>query len=74
LVKHLSSGDLFLFRGSGSLDVGRSGLAAEAVFRGSGYDNLWAAIRESGSGFGTSGFGDHRALDQGAGAGAPVQQ
>ena len=74
LVKHLSSGDLFLFRGSGSLDVGRSGLAAEAVFQGSGYDNLWAAIRESGSGFGTSGFGDHRLLVQGAGTGAPVQQ
>ena len=67
LVKHLPSGDLFLFRGAKSLDLGRSGLATEAEFRGSGYDNLWAAIRESG-------FGDHRALDQGAGTGALVQQ
>jgi len=72
MVKHLSSGDLFLFRGASALDLGRSGLATEAEFRGSGYDNLGAAIRESG--FGTSGFGDHRALDQGSGAGAPVQQ
>ena len=72
LVKHLSSGDLFLFRGASALDLGRSGLATEAEFRGSGYDNLWAAIRDSG--FGDSGFGDHRALDQGAGTGAPVQQ
>ena len=48
LVKHLSSGDLFLFRGASALDLGRSGLATEAEFRGSGYDNLWAAIRGSG--------------------------
>ena len=48
LVKHLSSGDLFLFRGAGALEVGRSGLAAEALFRGSGYEDLWGAVRESG--------------------------
>ena len=50
LVKHLSSGDLFLFRGARALDIATSGLAAEAEFRGSGFGELWDRIRGSGSG------------------------
>ena len=50
LVKHLSSGDLFLFRGARALDIATSGLAAEAEFRGSGFGDLWDRIRDSGSG------------------------
>lgn len=79
LVKHLSSGDLFLFRGARALDVAKSGLAAGAEFRGSG-SILWDAIREAGVGHlesvlsglrdSGSGFGD---LAQGhPGTGAPV--
>jgi len=80
LVKHLSSGDLILFRGARALDVAKSGLAAGAEFRGSGFGDLWDAVRESGvrhlesvlSGLrdSGSGFGD---LAQGhPGTGAPV--
>ena len=80
LVKHLSSGDLFLFRGARALDVAKSGLAAGAEFRGSGFGDLWDAVRETGvrhlesvlSGLrdSGSGFGD---LAQGhPGTGAPV--
>jgi len=79
-VKHLSSGDLFLFRGARALDVAKSGLAAGAEFRGSGFGDLWDAVRETGvrhlesvlSGLrdSGSGFGD---LAQGhPGTGAPV--
>ena len=50
LVKHLSSGDLILFRGARALDIATSGLAAEAEFRGSGFGELWDRIRGSGSG------------------------
>ena len=50
LVKHLSSGDLILFRGARALDIATSGLAAEAEFRGSGFGELWDKIRGSGSG------------------------
>jgi len=50
LVKHLSSGDLFLFEGSQSLEIGRNGLRTGALFRGSGHQDLWAAVRESGIG------------------------
>ena len=50
LGKHLSSGDLFLFRGARALDIATSGLAAEAEFRGSGFGDLWDRIRGSGSG------------------------
>ena len=80
LVKHLSSGDLFLFRGARALDVAKSGLAAGAEFRGSGFGDLWDAIREAGVGHlesvlsglrdSGSGFGD-LALDH-PGTGAPV--
>ncbi len=48
LVKHLSSGALFLFRGSKASEVGRSGLDTEAEFRGLGYEDLWAAVRDFG--------------------------
>ena len=50
LVKHLSSGDLFLFEGAQSLEIGRNGLRTGALFRGSGHQDLWAAVRESGIG------------------------
>ena len=50
LVKHLSSGDLILFRGARALDIATSGLAAKAEFRGSGFGELWDRIRGSGSG------------------------
>ena len=50
LVKHLSSGDLFLFRGARALDIAISGRAAEAEFRGAGFGDLWDRIRDSGSG------------------------
>ena len=80
LVKHLSSGDLILFRGARALDVAKSGLAAGAEFRGSGFGDLWDAVREAvdrhleavlaGLRDSGSGFGD---LAQGhPGTGAPV--
>lgn len=63
LVKHLSSGDLFLFRGADALEIGREGLAfgigdqgsgtsvrgSGALFRGSGHRELWAKVRASGT-------------------------
>lgn len=48
LVKHLSSGDLFLFRGAQSREIGRNGLREEPLFRGSGHEALWDRVRESG--------------------------
>ena len=80
LVKHLSSGDLFLFEGAQSLEIGRNGLRTGALFRGSGHQDLWAAVRESGvghlesvlSGLRGSGFGDPAPGEPGAGARAPV--
>lgn len=48
LVKSLSSGDLFLFEGAQSREIGRIGLREEPLYRGSGYWDLWAAVRESG--------------------------
>ena len=63
LVKHLSSGDIILFRGSDALEIGRKGLAfgdqdqgsgtkvrgSGALYRGSGHRELWQAVRASGS-------------------------
>jgi hypothetical protein len=48
LVKHLSSGDLFLFEGAQSLEIGRNGLRSGALFRGSGHQAMWDQVRESG--------------------------
>lgn len=48
LVKHLSSGDLFLFEGAQSREIGRNGLREEPLYRGSGYEALWDRVRESG--------------------------
>jgi hypothetical protein len=83
LVKHLSSGDLFLFEGAQSLEIGRNGLRTGAMFRGSGHQDLWAAVRASGighlesvlsglrgSGSG-SGFGDLEPVLPGTGAPVP---
>jgi hypothetical protein len=54
LVIHLSkaplSCDLFLFEGAQSREIGRNGLREEPLFRGSGYWDLWTAVRESGIG------------------------
>ena len=50
LVKHLSWGDLFLFEGAQSREIGRNGLREEPLFRGSEYWDLWTAVRESGIG------------------------
>ena len=48
LVKSLSSGDLFLFEGAQSREIGRNGLREEPLFRGSGHEALWDRVRESG--------------------------
>ena len=82
LVKHLPSGDLILFRGSRAVDLARSGLAAGGEFRGSGHEELWEYVRESGishlelilSGLRASGFGASTpgaTLAQGTGAPVP---
>jgi len=82
LVKHLPSGDLILFRGSRAVDLARSGLAAGGEFRGSGHEELWEYVRESGishlelilSGLRGSGFGASTpgaTLAQGTGAPVP---
>jgi hypothetical protein len=42
--------DLFLFEGAQSREIGRNGLREEPLFRGSGYWDLWTAVRESGIG------------------------
>jgi hypothetical protein len=80
LVKHLSSGDLFLFEGAQSLEIGRNGLCSGALFRGSGHRELWDRVRETGvghlesvlSGLRGSGVGDSAPGEPGAGATAPV--
>ena len=80
LVKHLSSGDLILFEGAQSLEVGRNGLRTDALFRGSGFGDLWNRVRETGvghlesvlSGLRGSGFGDPALGELGAGVSAPV--
>jgi hypothetical protein len=84
LVKHLSSGDLFLFEGAQSLEIGRNGLRSGALFRGSGHQAMWDQVRESGikhlesvleqlrgSGVGDSGSG---VGDSGSGFGASAQE
>jgi len=50
LVKHLSSGDLILFEGAQSLEIGRNGLRSGSLFRGSEHQDLWHQVRESGIG------------------------
>jgi hypothetical protein len=84
MVKHLSSGDLFLFEGAQSLEIGRNGLRSGALFRGSGHQAMWDQVRESGikhlesvleqlrgSGVGDSGSG---VGDSGSGFGASAQE
>jgi hypothetical protein len=71
LVKHLSSGDLFLFEGSQSLEIGRNGLRTGALFRGSGHQDLWAAVRESGVGHLESVLSGLRVGVRGSGLPAP---
>ena len=71
LVKHLSSGDLFLFEGAQSLEIGRNGLRTGALFRGSGHQDLWAAVRESGVGHLESVLSGLRVGDRDSGLPAP---
>ena len=82
LVKHLSSGDLILFEGAQSLEIGRNGLRTDALFRGSGFGDLWNRVRETGvghlesvlSGLRGSGFGDPASGELGTGAPVPGSQ
>jgi hypothetical protein len=84
MVKHLSSGDLFLFEGAQSLEIGRNGLRSGALFRGSGHRELWDRVRETGikhlelvlSGLRGSGVGDSGSGvgDSGSGFGASAQE
>ena len=74
LLHDPSTSDLFLFEGGRATEVGAVGLDAEPLYRGRDWSDLWDKIRESGFGTSGSGFGNHRASDQGAGTGAPVQQ
>jgi len=89
LVKHLPSGDLILFEGAQSLEIGRNGLRSGSLFRGSGHQDLWHQVRESGighlesvleqlrgSGVGDSGsgFGDPGPGQPGTGAPVPGLQ
>lgn len=48
LVKHLSSGDLFLFEGFRVRELRVSGLKTKSLVRGSGYKELWETIRGAG--------------------------
>lgn len=82
LVKHLSSGDLILFEGAQSLEIGRNGLRSGHLFRGSGHQAMWDQVRESGikhlesvlSGLRASGFGDPAQGQLGTGAPVPGSQ
>lgn len=82
LVKHLSSGDLFLFEGAQSLEIGRNGLRSGALFRGSGHRELWDRVRETGikhlelvlSGLRGSGVRDSAPGVPGTGAPVPRSQ
>ena len=82
LVKHLSSGDLILFEGAQSLEIGRNGLRSGHLFRGSGHQAMWDQVRESGikhlesvlSGLRGSGFGDPAQEQLGTGAPVPGSQ
>ena len=47
LVKHLPSGDLFLFEGSRAAEIGEIGLAAEPLYRGRDWTELWDRVRDS---------------------------
>jgi len=69
LVKHLSSGDLFLFEGAQSREIGRIGLREEPLYRGSGYQALWDRVRESGIGHLESVLAAQRLLQQDSGVG-----
>lgn len=82
LVKHLPSGDLILFEGAQSLEIGRNGLRSGSLFRGSGHQAMWDQVRESGikhlesvlSGLRGSGFGDPAQGQLGTGAPVPGSQ
>ena len=54
LVKHLSSGDLILFEGAQSLEIGRNGLRSGSLFRGSGHQAMWDQVREAAGDWGAS--------------------
>lgn len=69
LVKSLSSGDLFLFRGAQSREIGRNGLREEPLFRGSGHEALWDRVRESGIEHLESVLAAQRLLQQDSGVG-----
>ncbi len=85
LVKHLPSGDLILFEGAQSLEIGRDGLRSGSLFRGSGHQAMWNQVRESGithlesvleqlrgSGVGDSGSGFGGLAQGQLGTGSPV--
>lgn len=69
LVKHLSSGDLFLFEGAQSREIGRNGLREEPLYRGSGYEALWDRVRDSGIEHLESALEAQRLLQQDSGVG-----
>jgi hypothetical protein len=85
VVKHLPSGDLILFEGAQSLEIGRNGLRSGSLFRGSGHQAMWNQVRESGithlesvleqlrgSGVGDSGSGFGGLAQGQLGTGSPV--